>query len=209
MPNKLSIETAIDKSNMSSKTAYLVALEVSVKNDYGIVTDYIRVVRNNEDVVHMGNLFVATNFDITVKSEVGEMPSVQVTISDFKRIIQHKMQQHGGGVGFGVKLMVLNSDRLDHPPETVEFFEVIRASAPNYQAIWELGTKNPLTSRFPRRKQMRDRCSWRYKSAECGYKGALSSCDLSLRGPNGCAAHNNTPRFGGCPGIGGSNARFA
>jgi hypothetical protein len=37
----------------------------------------------------------------------------------------------------------------------------------------------------------------RYKGAQCGYAGALASCDGTFNGPNGCVAHANQARYGG------------
>ena len=79
---------------------------------------------------------------------------------------------------------------------------VTGASAKNYDATFTLGAENPVTFRFPRRRQRRDVCQWRYKSAYCGYTGALPTCDFTMNGSNGCIAHANGPRFGAYPGIG-------
>jgi hypothetical protein len=38
--------------------------------------------------------------------------------------------------------------------------------------------------------------------------GIMPSCDLSLQGPNGCAAHNNTQNFGGFPGLNDNGYRY-
>lgn len=89
-----------------------------------------------------------------------------------------------------------------------EYFKVVGAAVKGNVVTWTLGDDNPLASPFPRRRQLMDRCSWRYKSGNCGYVGAMSSCDLTLNGSNGCAAHDNDLRFGGFPGINRGNSRF-
>ncbi|CDT54306.1 Putative Phage-related protein-like (fragment) [Vibrio coralliirubri] len=83
----------------------------------------------------------------------------------------------------------------------METFQVTGASAKNYEVSWTLGAMDLLRVRTPRRRQMRNRCCWRYKSKECGYTGAQKYCDLSLQGLNGCTAHDNEGNFGGFPGI--------
>lgn len=40
-------------------------------------------------------------------------------------------------------------------------------------------------------------------------QGALDTCDLTLQGPNGCAAHNNTINFHGYPGLNNSLFSYA
>lgn len=89
-----------------------------------------------------------------------------------------------------------------------EYFKVVGAAVKGNIVTWTLGDDNPLASPFPRRRQLMDRCSWRYKSNNCGYAGGMSSCDLTLNGSNGCAAHDNDLNFGGFPGINRGNSRF-
>uniref|UniRef100_UPI002B053875 hypothetical protein n=2 Tax=Aeromonadaceae TaxID=84642 RepID=UPI002B053875 len=100
-------------------------------------------------------------------------------------------------------MMIVTVDPTDKTTliDFSEMFEIVSSSSPDYAVSIELGAENPLMRMFPGRTQMRDRCSFRYKSACCGYTGALPSCDLTLTGDNGCRAHQNESRFGGAPSI--------
>lgn len=205
----LSVATIIEKNKLASTTPFLVCLEIAVKDPAtGDVVETLRLVRNNEDITYQGNLYAAFPFELSLSSEAGAVPTVRVTAKDYTKAIQARMQAYGGAVGSSVQIIVLNADNLAQPPEIVEFFEIIGASAKDYDVSFELGAENALALPFPRRRQLRDRCGWRYKSAECGYTGSLTSCDLSLQGPNGCAAHGNTINFGGFPGINNSGVRY-
>ncbi len=55
---------------------------------------------------------------------------------------------------------------------------------------------------FPAQRAWRTRCGNGYKGATwCTYTGTLPTCDLTLRGLNGCEAHDNQSRYHGFPGI--------
>lgn len=198
----LSVATVIEKNKIASDVAFVPCVEIDVRDPVtGNVVETLRLVRNSEDLEYNGHTYAASAFDFNIVEESGAQPDIQVVFKDYSRAVQARMQAYGGGVGFTVRLMVVNAGNLSQPPEGMETFEVVGATAKNYIVTFRLGAENPLTKRFPRRTQTRDRCRWVYKGPECGYTGSLGSCDYSLQGPNGCAAHNNTERFGGFPGI--------
>lgn len=202
MANHLSVATIIEVNRIHSDVAFLIAVEVDVIDPVtGSLVDVMRLVKNDEDIAFNGHTFTAANFDIEMSSAAGEIPEIVLSATDFSQAIQSKMQAFGGGIGFEVRVFVINSGNLDQPPEIMERFKVVKASARNHIVSFHLGAENPLTLRFPWRLQFRDRCPWRYRSARCGYSGPLETCDWSLQGENGCAAHANTKNFGGFPGL--------
>jgi len=198
-----SVATVAEKNKVFSDVAFVITLDIKVINPITkLLVEEIHLVRNNEDMNYMGNTYIATPFEIEFGSESGGVPEVSLTIPDYSRAIQARMQAYGGGVGFEVDMMIVNTGNLDQEPENIEWFEVITATASNYSTSWTLGTSNSLLSPFPKRRQYRDRCSWRFKSVECAYSGGASTCDLSLQGPNGCSSKSNEKNFGGFPGLG-------
>lgn len=202
MPAHLSVATVIEKNRIRSTEAFLYLLEVEVidpKTRQYVET--MRFCRNDEAISYQGNLYTAANFDIEVKQETGSVPEIRLSCIDYSRALQARMQLYGGGVGFNVKIIVVTTADITQPPDLVEDFRVISASAADYAVSFTLGAENPLTLRFPMHNQYADRCRWRFKSPQCGYAGELQTCDLSLQGPNGCAAHGNERRFGGFPGL--------
>lgn len=202
MSKTLSVASIIEKNRLSSDVPFLICLAIDVVNPVdGQLVETGRYVRNTEALIIGGNTYEPANFDIELKEEAGAMTSVRLSIKDYARIIQQRMQVYGGGVGFGVTLSVVNSALLDQPPEVVEYFEVIAAESGSYVCTFTLGAENIVSKTFPRRRQTRDYCQWRYKGEECGYSGLLPSCDLTLKGGNGCTVHQNVIRFGAFPGI--------
>ena len=64
---------------------------------------------------------------------------------------------------------------------------------------FQLSTKNPLAWRFPPRTIYKAACQWVFKSPECGYTGAATSCRKTIAA---CRALNNIARIGCFPGCG-------
>lgn len=202
MAKSLSVASVIEKNNIASSSPFLVCATVTVIDPAtGQEVIKFRLVRNSEDITYQGELYTAIEFDIELKSEAGTQQSVKMRLVDFTRAVQEQMQAYGGGVGSAVEIMILNYGNIEQPPEVVEYFQITSASTQNYEVSWILGAENALAISFPRRKQGKDRCQWRYKSGECGYTGGLPSCDQTLRGNNGCQAHQNSIHYGAFPGI--------
>ena len=202
MARHLSVATVIEKNRISSAFAFIPVLDIAVKNpETGAIVETLHFARNTEDLVYDEKTYVASHFDFDIKHASGSQPELKLSVVDYSRAIQARMQEFAGGVGSEVTLTIVNTGNLDQPPEVQEHFEVTGASAADYTVEFTLGSENPLMMRFPRGRIYKDRCRWRYKGAECGYSGPLATCDYTLQGENGCAAHDNTRRFGGFPGI--------
>jgi hypothetical protein len=202
MTKSLSVASVIEKNRIASDTPWLICLDIAVIDPASAATvETLHVVRNTEAITFNGFTYTPANFDIQLKEEAGTQQTVELVIRDYTLAVQQRMQQYGGGIGFTVAISVVNAGNLAAPPEVVENFEVVGASSANYVCSFTLGAENNLTKTFPRRRQTKDYCQWRYKGAECGYTGALPTCDLSLNGANGCKAHDNVIHFGAFPGI--------
>lgn len=210
MPQNLSLASALEKNRLDSDVALLIALDIEVVDpNTGVVAEVLHFVRNNEEVVFQGVPYVAAHFDISFDSESGSQANVMLSITDYTQAVQARMEQYGGGVGFNVTMMLINSAALGDPPDVVEFFQVLAASAAEYRVEFGLGAENEILKTFPRRMQRRDICGWRYKDPDtCRYSGPMASCDLSLTGTNGCRAHSNSPNFGGFAGLNANNLRY-
>lgn len=209
MPKSFSVANVIEKNKLATGEAFLVLLEIIlVDTTTGGVVDTIYVVNNNENITYDLNIYQAFPFDLQLSQESGGVPEISLTATDFQKILISHMNSLSGGTGSSVIVRVVNSGNLSAEPELEETFEVIDASASDYKINVKLGAENALRKNFPRGVQMRDRCRWRYKGTECGYVGAIASCDLSLQGANGCAAHDNTLNFGGYPGLKGRGVRY-
>lgn len=202
MSNSFSLGSIEAKNLIASDKTLLIALEVEVKalNDPTVV-ETLFLVSNNEDLTLGGVTYTAFPFRVEFNYEAGSQTNIQVVARDVSRDLQARMQQYNGGVGFNVRLKIFHQDNTAGAPDFEEVFQVVSASSADYTVTWALGSENLLDRNFPGRRQYRDRCSWAYKSSECGYAGALASCDYSLEGVNGCKFHDNAINFGGFPGL--------
>jgi len=199
--NHLSVASVAEKNKIDSEFPFLVCLEVDVKTSAGTLVETLYLVNNPENIDYDGNEYTAFPFSLEIKSEGGQEPGVSVTIEDVSGAIKQRMDEYAGAVGFEVRILVVNSGDFSLPPEIVETFSVKSASVDDYSVKWQLSGELHLLLNFPRRRQLRDRCPWAYKSVECGYAGALPTCDFTLQGDNGCAVHLNQINYGGFPAI--------
>lgn len=198
-----SIATALDKGKLASAVTYTALLEIDVLDvTTREVVETVRYVHNNENYTFKGNLYIAMPFDFSVSRTKNELPQITLTVRDITQDLQARLQEYDGGVDFPVRLFIVSSaDASAAEIEETFTIQAARSRSETYEIEFDLGTENPLSLRFPVRLQFRNRCFWRYKGTECGYAGPMASCDFTLDGANGCAAHNNTARFGGFPGI--------
>ena len=201
MPKPLSIASVIEANRLSSEIPFLCLIDLEVVDpSTGVVVATEHIARNPEPVVFNGHTYEPGAFDIQLKQD-NSVSEVTLTVNDYTQTIQGYMEQYGGGVGSNVTFYLVNAGNLSQPPEVVEYFQIVSASSSEYTQAFTLGAENTLMMTFPRRRQTRDFCQWRFKSSDCGYTGAMNTCDLTLQGPNGCEAHGNSLNFGGMPGI--------
>lgn len=205
MARQLSVESVIDKNKVSSATVWIALLEIRIVDPNSrAIEDVIYVARNDENITFNGHVYTAANFDFQINQRNGESPSVTLTAQDQTRLIQSRMEAMAGGVFSEVVLTIVNTDRLDQPPELEETFQITAASTKNYVVSFTLGAENPLAVSFPPRRQFKDRCAWKFKGYGCPYVGSSTSCDYTLEGANGCKAHFPGQRalpFKGLPGL--------
>jgi phage-related protein len=211
MSVSLSVASVIDSNSLSSGTPWLVLIDLEIVNPVNNVVETVKhFARNPEDVTFNGTVYEKGAFDLQISQISGQVAEVSLSIKDHTRVIQSLMEEYGGGVGSNITLYVVNAARLDHAPEIVEFFQITGSSASEYSQSFQLGAENALAQTFPRRRQTRDFCQWRYKdSTTCRYAGALTGCDLTLQGPNGCEAHGNSLNFGAYPGLNSNGYRYS
>lgn len=211
MPLDLSVASILEKNRLDSDNPFLVALDIEVVDpSTGVVSEVLYVVRNHADVTINGVVYSSAMFDINFRMASGESPQVSLGITDFTGALTARMQAYGGGVGFNVTMSIVDSGHLSAPPDIVEYFQVTAASSQDYRIQFQLGGENEVAKTFPRRRQRKDFCGWRYKDPNtCRYVGAIPDCDLSLQGPNGCAAHGNSINFGAFPGLNSNGYSYA
>ncbi len=204
MPIPVSIATVLEKNEIASSVAILTLLKVEVWDEITrTFPEIFYIVNNDEDFSFNGQTYTAYPFEFEMSQSGGEETNIGLTLKDVTGAIKQKMNQYAGMVQSLVTVMLVPANAIAGPAEISFTFRVMTSSIVDFDVSWELGNKSHLSTKFPRRTLMKDRCSWQYKSTDCGYTGGMPSCDYSLQGPNGCAAHTNSPNFGGFPGLNG------
>jgi hypothetical protein len=207
----LSVASAIEAHRLSSDVPFICLLDIEIIDPLtGSIVNTLRYANNSEDLTFSGSgssqLYGRGTFDISFSEEAGSIGDVTLTVNDFTQALQGLMEANGGGVGSRIAFYVANGRTLE--TETVEFFKINGAVSQGYTQSFTLGAEDVLAQVFPRRRQTRDFCQHRYKGPDCKYAGEIDSCDLSLSGGNGCAAHSNTINFGAFPGLNNNGFRY-
>ena len=202
MPKHLSLATVVEKNRIASKEAFIVLSEIDVVDTVtGAYVETVYLARNNEDIAHQGNVYKAVKFDFEATETSDGVPDLTVSIEDPTQAVMSKCEEYDGGVGWKVRFKLINTADIEADPEIEEMVYIIATSVQTYTVEFSLGARNPLTQRFPRNLQWRDKCGWAFKGEGCGYVGPATFCDYTLQGPNGCSVKSNTRRFRGLPGI--------
>jgi phage-related protein len=202
MASFLSVSSAIDKNKISSENAWVILLDIYITDpNTRSVVETLRIARNPENIAFNGEFYTAGNFEIQMEQSQDRAPSVSINAKDPTGFIHARMEDMAGGVFSEVQMTVVNSSRLDRPPEIQERFQIVGSSVKDYTVSFQLGSENPLGIQFPKHRQFQDRCAWRFRGYGCGYNGPVQTCDYSKDGSNGCASKNNTLNFRGLPGL--------
>lgn len=213
------VEVLQEKNQLATTGRWIWLYEVDVPTDP--VTRY-RLVRSPEAVSFRGQTY--SPFPIThAPSELGstgDLPTVQVTVSNVSREIISTLESYQGLIGQPAKIILAHSFSLGDTGQPVaeEPFEIITSSANAASVTFNLGSRDLYEMTVPASRMMKNHCRHQYRDGACGYALAttnanyLSTCDKTLDGPNGCKVHGDsytsaglTPihpdRFGGFPGI--------
>jgi lambda family phage minor tail protein L len=202
----LSLVAAQDKSKLASPDPWIVLLDMNWQGNH------VRLARNTDSVQFDAGdglgvqTYQAFNFEVGVieKQATGQLPSVQLRVSNVNRMVQGILEQYLGAVGATVSLYAVNMAHGAGEADLALQFTVLQSVADAKFVTFTLGAISPLRQLFPRFLYRADFCMWviNYKGPQCGYTGPIPSCDGTLNGSNGCTVHNNSVRFGAFPGIG-------
>lgn len=201
----LSVIAKLEKNKISSTGAWLILLEIQFQ---GAV---IRAVNNNEDIewpTGSGTWWVAFPFELGEVNEnsKGELPSLQLKVSNVTRVIQQYLEEYAGGTDATVIMRVVMSEHLDlETPELEEVFSVKSTSTDAMWAYFNLGPDYAITQRYPSERYMKNFCPYKFKGIRCGYDGPKTTCNKTL---SDCRERNNSERFGGAPGIPGTGGLY-
>lgn len=199
---RLPSELIIEKNRLASIHPWLVLLDITLVDPVNPEqTSVFHLARNSENVIFNGTEYTAFPFDIepTKYSSKGEIPSVNLKVSNITRVIQEDLERFNGGVGSTVKVIVVNVANLEANYADLEMeFDVTACSTDAQWVVFTLGAPNPLRQRFPLERHLPAHCPWRFKGAECGYNGELATCHRTYED---CIERGMQANFGGFMGL--------
>ncbi|HTV07809.1 MAG TPA: hypothetical protein VMD97_02035 [Candidatus Aquilonibacter sp.] len=211
MPAALSAAAALDKYKLASTTPWLLLV------DFNWQGEHLRFVRNTDAVTFDAGdgagpqTYQPLAFELTgaENGTTGSLGQATLKVSNVSRLVEGAIVQYQGGVGASATIYVLNTDNPSGEPEIALQTTILKTTTSPAWVTFTLSAASPLRMLFPKFLYYQGTCKWQYKSSQCGYSGALVTCDLSFDGANGCITHGNQQRYGGYPGIGTNGATIA
>jgi phage-related protein len=202
----LSSQTVQDKNALVTDAVFLILLKIEIPD-----TPTVYVTNNNESIDWNSNTYISFPFELEDINENtnSEVPEWTIKLSNANRVMERYLQEYdlylktNGIDGNEIKctICVVNSNDLENTTPILEHNAVLSQPSTNAQwAIFKLSADSPYNKQFPPRKIMKNFCSWKFKSEQCGYSGDGDFCDKTL---TTCRSYNNSPRFGGFIGVGG------
>lgn len=192
------------KNLLSSDDPVLALLQIEMD----ILGSPLRLVANEVDITWDGQTWIAFPFEIDNIGEPakGELPSVNLRVSNVSRAIQGYVELADGGVDADVKLLVINGGDLAFTTPYIELdFRVAGTSVDANWVNFNLTSVDAWMRTFPKNKIVKNHCNYKFKGLHCGYAGVETECNRTL---TRCRELNNSNRFGGFPGTGYSGLRI-
>ena len=165
-------------------------------------TDHLRLVDWSDDVVYGGVTYTRrpckieeigeaagtlAEFDVSVPNILGDL-STKLGDDEFK--------------GRNVIVSVLPESRIGQATGALSAtYKMVSAAVNDQVATFKLGSYGSANIIVPTVRFNRTRCRWVFKSTQCGYAGALTTCDKSFAGSGGCYGRANQARYGGFPNL--------
>jgi lambda family phage minor tail protein L len=169
--------------------------------NYNGLDDDLNFARWDTDIVYGGVTY--TKFPIThekiSENTSGEVDTVQIRISNVNRLIQSFLEDYSWS---GKKIIIKQvwADHLDDAEAYIMHEYYIDSYSTNeMEAVFTLTSKfDVLDIVLPGGTYNRNYCRWKFKSSECGYSGAETTCNKTLQR---CRELGNQERIGAFPAV--------
>jgi phage-related protein len=204
VPLSISSVATAEKNKITANSVWLIALEITIPGYGGTIC----IVANNEDIWWAGSQYTAASFQVDQIGEEskGEVPRVDIRISNISRVMDSVVQQYDAYVkvnGYSpvmVNIYLLNSLNLGSAtPEVKYVFELKQPKTSPMWATFTLGAPNPFMRRYPESRMLKHHCRHIFTDENCKHPGDPLGCNKTLVR---CRALGNRTNFGGFPGIG-------
>ena len=110
-------EFKVNVNKLNADEMLLVLLEIT----HPFLSEPVRLVRDNKDIVSNGETYLAMNFDLVRQSDVqGELPKVTLNIPNVGRTLVRWVDSSGGGRGATISVILLRRSNPDTVEERIE-----------------------------------------------------------------------------------------
>lgn len=207
----LSLTAIQEKNKLGTDSVFAVLLEITIPD-----TPIIYITSNGDNIAWNSQTWLAFPFDIGELNEEGknEVPQWTITLDNRQRVIEQYLQQYdqylkvNGIEGNEIKCtchIVNTKDLANTEAVKTVYFELSQPTTTAENATFILTADSPFNITTPKRRFIKQFCYWKFKGIECGYSGAEITCNKTL---TRCQQLNNSPRFGGFPGVGFGGVRL-
>ena len=191
-------ELIAEKNKLFASGAFLELLEIQMSD----ISETMRIVNNNEDVVYDGHTWQKFQFEPAdfSESQEGETSRIGVKVSNVLRVTQGYIEETENGlIGDTVIYRLIHSDHLDKNPAITQYFEIQKVECDEVWAYFTLGAENFFLNRFPLHSYSKNICRYEvFKGSKCLYSGSETVCNRTFAK---CIELGNQARFGGQPGL--------
>lgn len=168
--------------------------------DYDGIGGELRFAEYDADITFNSQVYTAfpIRIDSVGENSTGEIESVRVSISNVSQFIQAKLEVYDlRGKKVSIYTGMIGMFNVADVIEEIFYIDSYGANVETADFILT-GKFDVMSLELPARKFWRNYCSWKFKSTQCGYGGAETTCNKTfLR----CTELNNKQRFGGFPSI--------
>ena len=188
------------KNALGGNSAFIMLAEVQIDNID--VPTTLRFARNTDNVTWDSETWVAFPFDLDMlgDTERGEVPKMNLRVSNISRAVQSYVEQADGGVDAPVVLRLIHETQFSTSEYCIRLdFVVSSTSCTSEWVSFELSASNPWNRRVPGTRCRKNFCRWRFKDGNCTYNGGATTCDKTL---STCKSYSNSEHYGGYPGLG-------
>lgn len=161
-------------------------------------TDRLRLVDWPDSVTYNAQTFTRQPLKIDeIEETAGQMAQFNVTLPNIRADISRKLGD-GEFLNRDAILYLLPESRIGFTTGALSAtYKVLNASVDDKVATLVLGSFGSARITVPTVRFNRTRCRWVFKSPQCGYAGAETTCDKSFAGTGGCRGRANQGRYGG------------
>jgi phage-related protein len=211
-PRTISSTALAEKNKLTTDSVFIVLLKITIP---GVGTP-VYVAANNESVTWNSQTWQPFPFenDDMIEESKGEVPQIVVRVGNESRVMEQYLQNYdaytktNGFSPISCDIYVVNSKNLGSAtPETQHTFDLKQAGSDARYAYFTLSANNPWNRRSPLNRILRNQCRWIFKSSECGYAGATTTCNKTISACRAMSGGSNSKRYGGYSGVGNKGVR--